>query len=153
MQKRSHLVPPGLAAAVVLGGLVAAGCASRATTAKDSASPVHVERLQVGDATVPGMKLVLPDGRPFAYMIRADRGIVACPHTDIESLGRAGIPAATARNWGQRGLRGELMEKITAANAPAASLGVKPGITVEEALKLLMRQESQNPSPLKESAE
>ena len=125
------------AACVVLALGTSFGCSARQAEPTATSPAVQVEQLQVGNATCLGMKLLTADGRPFAFLIRADRGIVASPHTDIASLAKAGFPAATAKNWTTNGLRGELSEKVLAVNAPAAARGVKAGMTVEEALKLM----------------
>jgi len=96
---------------------------------------VQVENMRVGRSSVLGVKMLRHDGRPLGYFIRAERGVIVCPHFDITTLGGAGIPAATAKNWTTNGIRGELKAKILRVNVPASALGVKPGMTVEEALK------------------
>lgn len=144
--KRNRSVFPGLLAAASLGCVFLAGCSTRPAMTAGAPPAVQLEELQVGNATCLGMKLLTADGRPFAFLIRADRGIVACPHFAIGPLGKAGLPAATAKNWKQNGIRGELREPILAANEPAAALGIKPGMTVEEALGLLRSRGSENRS-------
>jgi uncharacterized protein YunC (DUF1805 family) len=136
----------GLAGGMGLMGLLWAGTtrlapapAPRASAPAQSpaTSLARVEAVDVGGATFMGMKLLLPDGRAFGYVIPAGRGLVACPNFDLAALGRARIPAATAKGWAENGIHGQLRAKLVEVNLSARALGVRPGMTVEEALKLM----------------
>lgn len=132
----------GLSLAAALGCPLLIGCGQRATQPVDVQPAVQTESLQLGDEPLVGVKLLMANGRPWAFLIRGGKGIVACPHIDIASLGKAGVPAATAQNWShgsgkEHGFVGQLGEKVLKVNEPATALGVKPGMTVEEALRLM----------------
>ena len=98
------------------------------------------EVVSIGDSTVLGVKLLQSNGRAIGYYFRAESGIVACPHSDINTMGGAMIPAATAKNWSEHDFQGQLDEKILKVNFPAKALGVEPGMTVREALGLMNKQ-------------
>jgi uncharacterized protein YunC (DUF1805 family) len=129
-------------AAAVLAG--PAGCGTGQPEPRrgaDSAPPIlQTEIVNIGDSKVTGVKLLQANGRTLGYFLRADKGIVSCPHFDISMLGGAGIPAATAKNWSEHDFQGELDEKILKVNLPARALGIEPGMTVREALGLMNKQ-------------
>ena len=124
-------------AAVVVAGLMA-GCASFGTgSASGGAALTENKNFSIDGATIVGVKLLKSDGHIFAGYYRAKNGLVVCPHYNIEAMDKAKIPAAISPKWATNSLDQGLNEKIIKVNGHAAAKGVKVGMTVKEALKLL----------------
>jgi len=120
--------------------LVGSGCVSAPDRgAGKNHAVVRSETIDLGGQSIVGMEMLKADGSPFAYALRADHGLVVCPHFDLDGLAQGGIAAARAMRWKFNGLRGELEAPIVAVNAPAAARGVTVGMKVGDALRLLMQ--------------
>ncbi len=117
------------------------GCASLkgAQAMTTTMTPVVVKTLDVDGQTITAMKLLKTDGAPFAFVFRADEGLIVCPHFDIKSLAQAGIPAARAYNWKRHNFREQLDEPIKGVNALATARGIKVGMTIRQALAQLRK--------------
>jgi uncharacterized protein YunC (DUF1805 family) len=96
--------------------------------------PVAVETLNMDGQTVTAMKLLQPDGKPYAFVFRAAEGLIVCPHFDLEGLAQGGVAAARAYKWKLHGFREQLDEPIEGLNDLAAAKGITVGMTVRQAL-------------------
>ena len=122
-----------LLASVVLAAVC--GCTPASHPAKQPEKPIlEMDTFDVGGGQTVAVKLLRTDGAPLAYFMRANHGVVVCPHFDLEGLRGGGTPAAMAKDWKVNGLKGELDAKIEKVNALAAAKGVTVGMTVREAL-------------------
>jgi uncharacterized protein YunC (DUF1805 family) len=89
------------------------------------------ESEKIGNWT--GVKINLHNA-PFLILI-AEKGFVMCGYLNIATAEKLGDAACMVA--GVRDLRGMLNAKIVAATTKAQSLGIKEGMSCEEALILL----------------
>jgi uncharacterized protein YunC (DUF1805 family) len=83
---------------------------------------------------------VIPLGPANLVVVVAKRGMVGCGAFDVEALEKFGYPAARVkptRDSSIATLEDLLLGEIKDANAAAAKLGVKVGMSGKEALDLL----------------
>lgn len=125
----------GLMIILVVTGL--AGCMSA------NVAPLMRKNVaNIDGSAIPGLLLLQADGTPYAGVYRAAHGVVVCGNFNINALEKAGVAAAIAGHWGTNGLVAELDATIVKANGLAAAMGVKPGMTVRDALTLLNRKQN-----------
>ncbi len=122
-------------AAAGLGALIAIGLTGCSTT---STPPImETTSVDIQGQQVTGVRLLQTNGESFCGAYRAENGLVVCGHYDLNALGKAGIPAAMAKDWKVNGLKGELDAPIVKVNKLAEAKGVKTGMPVREALAIL----------------
>ena len=124
---------------VLAGTLLVGGCATCPSGEVVAQSPtIHSELFQIAGNQVVGVILLKPDGKIFAGYFRAKKGLVVCSHFDIEAMNKAKIPVAMSPGWATNTLKQEINGNIVKVNKLAAAKGVKVGMKVRDALKLLM---------------
>ena len=122
-------------------GLIIVAVAGLTGCTSPNVAPLTRETVaDIDGSAMPGLLLLQADGASYAGTYRAAHGVVVCGHFDINTLEKAGIAAAMAKDWKTHGLVGELDAPIVKANGLAAAKGVEPGMKVRDALALLNRE-------------
>jgi len=120
--------------------IVAVACLTGCTS--PNVAPLTQETVaDIDGSAIPGLRLLQANGVSYAGTYRAAHGVVVCGHFDLNTLEKAGVAAAMAKDWKTNGLVGELDAPIVKANGLAAAMGVKPGMKVRDALTLLNREQ------------
>jgi len=95
---------------------------------------VVVERLNVGGKACLGVRVDLPDSAPLLVVV-AGRGFVMCGFLNVEAAERLGVAAAMVS--GVKSFEDVLVASVKAVTSKAEALGVKVGMSGEEALKCM----------------
>ena len=122
---------------VLIGISIFSGCTTVSPTMEKKAKLQQTQIFNIDGKTFIGVKLLKSNGKIFAGYFRAKNGLVICPHFDIQAMNKAHIPAAMSGNWSKNTLQQGINEKIIKVNDLAKGKGVKIGMKVSEALKLL----------------
>jgi uncharacterized protein YunC (DUF1805 family) len=95
---------------------------------------ISVEQLAIGDKTVAGLKVDLPDSPPLLAII-GKTGFVMCGFLNIDAAEKLNVTAAVVS--GVRTFEDVLKAEIKAATSRAKMKGITVGMKGEEAVKLL----------------
>ena len=117
--------------------LIFSGCATVTSTMEKEAKLQKSKLFRIDGKTFVGVKLLKRNGKMFAGYFRAEKGLVVCPHFDVDAMNNGKIPAAMILNWSKHTLDQEINERIVKVNDLAKNKGVKRGMGVKDALLLL----------------
>jgi len=95
---------------------------------------VVVERLSVDGEACLGVRVDLPGSAPLLVVV-ADRGFVMCGFLNVEAAERLGVAAAVVS--GVKSFEDVLNGEVKAVTSRAEALGVRVGMSGEEALKCM----------------
>lgn len=96
---------------------------------------VNVEQVKIGEKTVLGVKVELPDSPPLLIMV-GRKGFVMCGFLNIDAAEKARVAAAMVS--GVRTFDDVLGAEVKAATSKAKDLGVKTEMSGKEALSLMV---------------
>lgn len=96
---------------------------------------INVEQLNIGNKTVTGLKVDLPDSPPLLAII-GKTGFVMCGFLNIEAAEKLNVTAAVVS--GVRTFEDVLNAEIKEVTTKAKEKGVTVGMKGEEAIKLLI---------------
>jgi uncharacterized protein YunC (DUF1805 family) len=96
---------------------------------------VVVERLSVDGEACLGVRVDLPDSSAPLLVVVADRGFVMCGFLNVEAAERLGVAAALVS--GVKSFEDVLNGEVKAVTSRAEALGVRVGMSGEEALKCM----------------
>lgn len=95
---------------------------------------VAIELLRVNGKACLGVRVDLPNSPPLLVIV-AERGFVMCGFLNVEAAERLG--AAAAMVSGVKSFEDVLGTSVKAVTSGAAALGVRVGMSGEEALKCM----------------
>ncbi|MEM3596670.1 MAG: DUF1805 domain-containing protein [Candidatus Bathyarchaeia archaeon] len=95
---------------------------------------VVVELLRVGSKACLGVRVELPNSPPLLVVV-ADKGFVMCGFLNVEAAERLGVAAAMVS--GVKTFEDVLRSSVKAVTSGAGALGVRVGMSGEEALKCM----------------
>ena len=121
----------------LIGISVLSGCTTVTPITKKEPKLQQTQVFNIDGKKFVGVILLKSNGKIFAGYFRAKNGLVICPHFDIQAMNKAHIPAAMSGKWSKNTLQQGINEKIIKVNDLAKGKGVKIGMKVSEALKLL----------------
>lgn len=96
---------------------------------------IRVAPININGKVAMGLKVELPDSPPL-LMIVGRTGFVMCGLLNMEAAEKLNVAAATVS--GVKTFEDVLQAKIRAATSKAETMGLKPGMSGEEAVKLLL---------------
>ena len=95
---------------------------------------IYIEKIKIGDKTVLGLKVELPDSPPLLLMV-GEKGFIMCGYLNVEVAER--LQAAAAMVSGVKSFQDVLEAEIKAATSKAREMGISLGMKGREALKKL----------------
>ncbi|MCS7096054.1 MAG: DUF1805 domain-containing protein [Candidatus Bathyarchaeota archaeon] len=94
-----------------------------------------MDAVKVSDKFCLGVKVELPESPPLLVVV-AEKGFVMCGFLNLEVAERLNIAAAVVT--GVRSFEDVLNAEIKAVTSKAECFGVKPGMLVSDALRLML---------------
>ncbi|MEM3577212.1 MAG: DUF1805 domain-containing protein [Candidatus Bathyarchaeia archaeon] len=95
---------------------------------------VSVELVRVGGKACLGVRVDLPNSPPLLVVV-ADKGFVMCGFLNVDAAERLGVAAAMVS--GVKTFEDVLRASVKAVTSGAEALGVRVGMSGEEALKCM----------------
>jgi uncharacterized protein YunC (DUF1805 family) len=95
---------------------------------------ISINSFKIDNKTAVGMKVDLPESPPLLLVI-GERGFVMCGFLNMEAAERLNVAAAMVS--GVKSFDDVLEAEVKAVTSEAQKMGIKSGMTGEEALKIL----------------
>ncbi len=95
---------------------------------------MKTREIEIDGKKAVGFEIDLP-GAPLV-LAKGEKGFVMCGYLDLHTAEKVNAPAAIVR--GVKTIDDLLKAPLVAVSAPAATMGVKPGMTGYEALELFL---------------
>ena len=95
---------------------------------------IYIEKIKIGDKTVLGLKVELPNSPPLLLMV-GEKGFIMCGYLNMEVAERLQVAAAMVS--GVKSFQDVLEAEIKAATSKARETGINLGMKGREALRKL----------------